>query len=59
MALPVSALVACNVADVHAQLMVAAAAGLNAGAAINADLVAEDNRTAEDAYRHRNQFVHG
>jgi 2-polyprenyl-3-methyl-5-hydroxy-6-metoxy-1,4-benzoquinol methylase len=31
--------------------MVAAAAGLNAAAAINADLVAEDTRAAVDAYR--------
>jgi thioredoxin reductase/SAM-dependent methyltransferase len=45
--------VAGNVADVRAQVIVAAAAGLNAAAAINADLVAEDTRTAVDAYRHR------
>jgi hypothetical protein len=41
------------VADVRAQLIVAAAAGLNAAAAINADLVAEDARTAVEAYRQR------
>jgi thioredoxin reductase len=45
--------VAGNVADVRAQLIVAAAAGLNAGAAINADLVAEDARTAVEAHRQR------
>jgi thioredoxin reductase/2-polyprenyl-3-methyl-5-hydroxy-6-metoxy-1,4-benzoquinol methylase len=45
--------VAGNVADVRAQVIVAAAAGLNAAAAINADLVAEDTRTAVSAYRHR------
>jgi thioredoxin reductase/SAM-dependent methyltransferase len=43
--------VAGNVADVRAQVITAAAAGLNAAAAINADLVAEDTRTAVDAYR--------
>nr|QLJ99097.1 NAD(P)/FAD-dependent oxidoreductase [Micromonospora carbonacea] len=45
--------VAGNVADVRAQVIVAAAAGLAAGAAINADLVAEEGRAAVDAYRHR------
>jgi len=45
--------VAGNVADVRAQVIGAAAAGLNAAAAINADLVAEDTRTAVDAYRQR------
>jgi thioredoxin reductase/2-polyprenyl-3-methyl-5-hydroxy-6-metoxy-1,4-benzoquinol methylase len=45
--------VAGNVADVRAQVIVAAAAGLNAAAAINADLVAEETRDAVDAYRHR------
>ncbi|MEW9527743.1 FAD-dependent oxidoreductase [Microbispora sp. NPDC049125] len=44
--------VAGNVADVLAQVITAAAAGLNAGAAINMDLVAEDTRDAVDAYRH-------
>jgi thioredoxin reductase len=45
--------VAGNVADVLAQVVTAAAAGLNAAAAINADLVAEDTRTAVDGYRQR------
>jgi len=45
--------VAGNVADVRAQVLQAAAAGLNAGAAINADLVAEDTRDAVEDYRHR------
>ncbi|MGC9669472.1 FAD-dependent oxidoreductase [Planosporangium sp. 12N6] len=45
--------VAGNVADVRAQVIAAAAAGVTAGAAINADLVAEDTRDAVDAYRHR------
>ncbi|GAA4732746.1 NAD(P)/FAD-dependent oxidoreductase [Phytohabitans rumicis] len=45
--------VAGNVADVRAQVVVSAAAGLGAGAAINADLVAEDTRIAVDAYRRR------
>jgi thioredoxin reductase/SAM-dependent methyltransferase len=45
--------VAGNVADVRAQVVAAAAAGLTAGAAINADLVADDTRTAVDAYRHQ------
>jgi thioredoxin reductase/SAM-dependent methyltransferase len=44
--------VAGNVADVRAQVIVAAAAGLGAAAAINADLVAEDTRDAVAAYRH-------
>ena len=44
--------VAGNVADVRAQLITAAAAGLTAGAAINTDLIAEDTRDAVDAYRH-------
>jgi thioredoxin reductase len=43
--------VAGNVADVHSQVIIAAAAGLNAGIAINADLVAEDTRTAVAAHR--------
>jgi thioredoxin reductase/trans-aconitate methyltransferase len=45
--------VAGNVADVRAQVITAAAAGLTAGAAINADLVAEETRAAVDGYRHR------
>lgn len=43
--------VAGNVADVRAQVIVSAVAGLTAGAAINADLVAEDTSAAVDAYR--------
>jgi thioredoxin reductase len=38
--------VAGNVANLQAQVIVAAGAGLNAGAAINADLIAEDTRDA-------------
>jgi thioredoxin reductase/SAM-dependent methyltransferase len=45
--------VAGNVADPLAQVITAAAAGLTAGAAINADLVAEETRIAVDAYRQR------
>jgi thioredoxin reductase/SAM-dependent methyltransferase len=40
-----------NVADSQAQVVSSAAAGLQAGAAINADLVAEDSRAAVAAYR--------
>jgi SAM-dependent methyltransferase len=43
--------VAGNVTDLRAQVMGAAAAGLVAGAAINADLVAEDTRRAVAARR--------
>ncbi|MFY1672121.1 NAD(P)/FAD-dependent oxidoreductase [Plantactinospora sp. WMMB334] len=43
--------VAGNVADVRAQVISSAAAGLMAGAAINADLVAEETRHAVEAYR--------
>jgi thioredoxin reductase len=43
--------VAGNVADPMAQVIVAAAAGLKAGAAINADLVAEDTARAVVAHR--------
>jgi thioredoxin reductase/2-polyprenyl-3-methyl-5-hydroxy-6-metoxy-1,4-benzoquinol methylase len=45
--------VAGNVADARAQVIMAAAGGLNAAAAINADLVAEDTGTAVAVYRHR------
>ncbi len=41
-----------NVADLKAQVIVAAAAGLTAGAAINADLIAEDTRLAVAAHLH-------
>jgi thioredoxin reductase/SAM-dependent methyltransferase len=44
--------VAGNAADVLAQVMTAAAGGLAAGAAINADLVEEDTGAAVAAYRH-------
>jgi thioredoxin reductase (NADPH) len=43
--------VAGNVADLRAQVISAAAAGLTAGAQINADLVAEDARRAAAAHR--------
>jgi thioredoxin reductase len=43
--------VAGNVADLRAQVISATAAGLNAAAAINADLIAEDVRTAVAAHR--------
>jgi thioredoxin reductase len=45
--------VAGNVANVHAQVITSAAAGLNAAAAINADLVADDTRSAVDDHRRR------
>jgi thioredoxin reductase len=38
--------VAGNVANLHAQVVVSAGAGVSAGAAINADLIAEDTRRA-------------
>ena len=41
--------VAGNVADLQAQVIASAAAGLNAAAAINADLIAEDVRRAVEA----------
>ncbi len=43
--------VAGNVADIRAQVISAAAAGLNAAAAINADLISEDVRHAVAAHR--------
>jgi thioredoxin reductase/SAM-dependent methyltransferase len=43
--------VAGNVADLRAQVIPAAAAGLNAAAALNADLIAEDVRLAVEARR--------
>jgi thioredoxin reductase/SAM-dependent methyltransferase len=45
--------VAGNVADVRAQVITAAAMGLAAGAAINADLIAAETRDAVDHYRHQ------
>jgi SAM-dependent methyltransferase len=44
--------VAGNVTDLRAQVISAAAAGLNAGAMINTDLIAAETRDAVDAYRH-------
>jgi thioredoxin reductase len=43
--------VAGNVTDLQAQVITAAAQGLMAGAAVNADLIAEDTRRAVDAAR--------
>jgi thioredoxin reductase len=43
--------VAGNVTNPMAQVIVAAGAGLSAGAAINADLMAEDTRNAVEHYR--------
>lgn len=43
--------VAGNVADLRAQVISAATAGLNAGAAINSDLITEETRRAVDARR--------
>ncbi|MGW1450022.1 FAD-dependent oxidoreductase [Micromonospora sp. NPDC002411] len=43
--------VAGNVADLRAQVITSAGAGLNAAAAINADLIAEDTRVAVAEYR--------
>jgi 2-polyprenyl-3-methyl-5-hydroxy-6-metoxy-1,4-benzoquinol methylase len=45
--------VAGNVTDLRAQVISSAAAGLNAAAALNADLIAEDTRTAVAGLRHR------
>jgi len=45
--------VAGNVTDLMAQVIGAADAGLKAGAAVNADLIAEDTARAVDAYRAR------
>jgi thioredoxin reductase len=47
--------VAGNVADLMAQVVGAAEAGVRAGAAINADLVAEDTDRAVTAYRARRE----
>jgi thioredoxin reductase len=43
--------VAGNVSDLSAQVVVSAAAGMRAGAMINADLVMEDARLAVTAHR--------
>ena len=45
--------VAGNVTDLTAQVVSAAAGGVVAGAAINADLIAEETRQAVTAYRDR------
>ena len=45
--------VAGNIADIQAQVVTSAAAGLTAGAAINFDLVLEETRNAADARRHQ------
>ena len=44
--------VAGNVADIRAQVVSSAAAGLGAGAAINADLIAEEAQAALEAHRY-------
>jgi thioredoxin reductase/SAM-dependent methyltransferase len=48
--------VAGNIASAQAQVVVSAAAGLTAGAAINMDLVTEDTQVAVDAYRQDRVF---
>ena len=48
--------VAGNVANLQAQVIASAAAGLNAAAAINADLIAEDTRDAVAAFRQGIRF---
>jgi thioredoxin reductase len=45
--------VAGNIADIQAQVMTSAAAGLTAGAAINFDLVLEETRNAAGAHRYQ------
>jgi NADPH-dependent glutamate synthase beta subunit-like oxidoreductase len=45
--------VAGNIADIQAQVITSAAAGLTADAAINFDLVLEETRNATDARRHQ------
>jgi thioredoxin reductase len=49
--------VAGNISDVQAQVISAAAAGLSAGARINADLARADARAAVEVYRHGR--IHG
>lgn len=49
--------VAGNVTDFRAQVVTSAAAGLTAGAAINADLVAESARMALDTHRHQQIYT--
>ncbi|GAA3872856.1 NAD(P)/FAD-dependent oxidoreductase [Leifsonia kafniensis] len=50
--------VAGNVTDLTAQVITAAAAGLMAGAAINADLIAEELEVAVQAYRAAQRLPH-
>jgi thioredoxin reductase len=49
--------VAGNVTDLKAQVIVAAAGGASVGAAVNADLVAEDTRLAVSTYRDRRSIA--
>ncbi|GAA4071002.1 bifunctional NAD(P)/FAD-dependent oxidoreductase/class I SAM-dependent methyltransferase [Actinomadura miaoliensis] len=49
--------VAGNVADVTANVIISAAQGAGAAAAVNADLIAEDTRDAVGAYRERVRAV--
>ncbi len=51
--------IAGNAADLMAQVVGAADAGVRAGAAINADLIAEDTRHAVAAHRDRASFTGG
>ncbi|MFJ2031163.1 methyltransferase domain-containing protein [Streptosporangium sp. NPDC087985] len=51
--------VAGNVADLRAQVIVAAASALNTAAAINTDLIAEDTRHAVAAHRRRPEPLSG
>jgi thioredoxin reductase len=50
--------VAGNVTDLSAQVVTAAAAGLMAGAAINADLIAEEVQAAVETYRAEHDLSH-
>jgi len=49
--------VAGNIADIQAQVITSAAAGLTAGAAINFDLVLEETRNATETRRHQRTGV--
>lgn len=51
--------VAGNAADVTAGVIGAAAAGMTTAVAVNADLIAEDTRTAVDEHRRTAYSVHG
>ncbi|WP_375431399.1 methyltransferase domain-containing protein [uncultured Friedmanniella sp.] len=50
--------VAGNVTDLQAQVISSAAAGLNAAAMLNADLIAEDTRRAVEEARHSSGAAH-